>query len=286
MKIGIIGAGKVGTTLGKYLVSHNVTVRGFYSRTYKSAETAAEFTDTTAYHTLAELVLASDTLFVTTPDGEIGTVWDCIAKDKLQNKIICHFSGSLSSNVFSGIGDTGAYACSIHPMYAFSDKFTSYEQFHTAFLTMEGDEVAIRQMRNLFEKKLSHSVMVMSGEDKMKYHTAAAFASNYMVGLLEVSLRLLSECGFSREDSQRMLSPLVIANLKDALKRGTKAALTGPAERNDLGTVEKHLEVLRGQNAEKIYCSIGEELVCLAEKKHEDRDYTALKNLLRDGRNK
>ena len=47
MRIGIIGAGRVGVTMGKYLGDAGVEVTGFYSKTTQSAVQAAEFTDTT-----------------------------------------------------------------------------------------------------------------------------------------------------------------------------------------------------------------------------------------------
>lgn len=47
MRIGIIGAGRVGVTMGKYLGDAGVEVSGFYSKTTQSAVQAAEFTDTT-----------------------------------------------------------------------------------------------------------------------------------------------------------------------------------------------------------------------------------------------
>ena len=119
MRIGIIGAGRVGVTMGKYLGDAGVEVSGFYSKTTQSAVQAAEFTATTVYKSLQDIVEASDTLMITTPDGVISEVWD------LTGKILCHCSGALSSNVFSGIEQTGAIGCSIHPMYAFSDRFTS-----------------------------------------------------------------------------------------------------------------------------------------------------------------
>lgn len=252
---------------------------GFFSRTYEHAVIAADFTKTKAYSDIDALMEGSDTLFITTPDGEIGHVWDCIAKNKLTNKIVCHFSGSLSSCVFSGIEATGAVGCSIHPMFAFSDKFKSYENFSTACLTMEGQEEALQVMRPLFEG-LGHKVLTVKAEDKMKYHAAAAFASNYMVGLFQTSLNLLADCGFSEEDSRMLLEPLVRNNVNAMLEHSTIEALTGPVERNDMETVQKHLETLQGTNAEKVYRSIGKELVAIAKRKNPDRDYTALKNLL------
>ena len=47
MKIGFIGAGRVGCTMGKYLVKHGADVTGYWSRTPEHAKEAAEFTDTT-----------------------------------------------------------------------------------------------------------------------------------------------------------------------------------------------------------------------------------------------
>lgn len=281
MRIGIIGAGKVGVTLGKYLTDAGVTVSGFYSRTRESAAIAADFVQTTVYIDLEDLVRASDTLFITTPDGEIGKVWDCIAGYDLTNKIICHFSGSLSSNVFSGIEETGASGLSIHPMYAFSDKFSSYQQFYTAYLVMEGQENARMPMQALFGGSLGHTILTIDAKDKMKYHAAAAMASNYMIAMLETALKLFVECGFSYEDSLAMLRPIVQNNVASMLEKGPVEALTGPVERGDVSTVEKHLDVLAGGPAETVYRELGEMLVDIAKRKHPEWDDTAMKNCLR-----
>lgn len=279
LTIGIIGAGKAGTTLGAYLCQNQISVSGYYSRTFESAALAADFTNKTAYHDIKELLDASDTLFITTPDKEIGRVWDCIAQYELKGKIICHFSGSLSSHVFSGIEAAGADGCSIHPMFAFSDKFESYKHFSTVCLTMEGQEKAVRSMKALFEN-LGHPVFTVKAEDKMRYHAAAALASNYMTGLFQVSLNLLETCGFSEEEGRMLLAPLVQNNVDSMLKRSTMEVLTGPVERGDSQTVEEHLKTLHGLNAEMVYRSIGKELLAIARRKNPDRDYTAIEFLL------
>jgi predicted dinucleotide-binding enzyme len=46
MKIGFIGAGKVGFSLGKYFCEHGLDVIGYFSRNPQSALQAAEFTGT------------------------------------------------------------------------------------------------------------------------------------------------------------------------------------------------------------------------------------------------
>ena len=102
MQIGIIGAGRVGCSMGKYLVEHGADVLGYYDTNDRAAEEAAQFTGTERYDTLAELVSASRLIFITTPDGIILRVWEQIRHLPLAQKIICHCSGALSSDSFSG----------------------------------------------------------------------------------------------------------------------------------------------------------------------------------------
>ncbi|MBD5105646.1 MAG: DUF2520 domain-containing protein [Lachnospiraceae bacterium] len=279
MQIGIIGAGKVGVTLGKYLKEHQIPVTGFYSKSRQSIQEACRFTGTKEFYTLKELVCANDTLFVTTPDGVIGEIWDQIAKNPIRNKTICHFSGSLSCDVFSNRKEAGAFACSIHPIYPFDHKFSAYLQFHKAVLTMEGDKEAVDIMAPLL-KQLGHKVFEMEGRGKRKYHAAASMASNHMLALLETSVRLLRQCGFSEKDAYEVLGPLVSSNLENALQKGVKEALTGPIERNDISTVSGHIEELTAEER-AIYKSLGQLLIEIAEEKHPDRDYGEIENILR-----
>lgn len=278
MRIGIIGAGKVGTTLGKYLSIHGKNVTGFYSRTHESADEAATFAETETYSSLCKLVEKSDVIFITTPDGVIPQVWGDLLHQDISNRIICHFSGLLSSHVFSGREEAGASGISMHPMYAFSDKFHSYEQFHTAYLTLEGDPEAVAVMKPMWEA-IGHHVLTLKAEDKIKYHVAAAMASNEMLGLMQASLDILSECGFSEKDSMALLTPLVQGNIASMLEKGCVNALTGPVERGDAQTVRKHLQALEGSKAGKIYQSLGSTMVELAKRRNPDRDYTPVRTL-------
>ncbi len=278
MRIGIIGAGKVGTTLGKYLSIHGKNVTGFYSRTHESADEAATFAETETYSSLCKLVEKSDVIFITTPDGVIHQVWGDLLHQDISNRIICHFSGSLSSHVFSGREEAGASGISMHPMYAFSDKFHSYEQFHTAYLTLEGDPEAVAVMKPMWEA-IGHHVLTLKAKDKIKYHAAAAMASNEMLGLMQASLDILSECGFSEKDSMALLTPLVQGNIASMLEKGCVNALTGPVERGDAQTVRKHLQALEGSKAGKIYQSLGSTMVELAKRRNPDRDYTPVRTL-------
>jgi predicted short-subunit dehydrogenase-like oxidoreductase (DUF2520 family) len=274
MDIGIIGAGKVGCSFGKYLTEHHIPVAGYYSKTYESAKQAAQFTQTECFADVTDIILASDTLMIATPDDQIREVWDCIARYDIQDYIICHFSGSLSSDVFSGIDKKKAHPCSIHPIYAFSDKNTSYQNLTEAYFTIEGDDFAVEQMTALLER-LGNRVIRIKPQRKALYHSAASLVSNHVLGVIHAGIQIMEECGFSEEDAYAALTPLILNNVSTACKEGCREALTGPIERNDVETVDRHLSVLSG-NAKEIYESIGNELVIMAKEKNPERDYSSM----------
>ena len=135
MKIGFIGAGKVGFSLGRYLKENEYTVTGYYSRSPASAEDAAKFTNTLKFDTMKQLVEVSDVLFLTVPDGEIPVVWERLKEIDIYEKIICHTSGVLGSEVFSGMENHNVYGFSVHPAYAISNKYESYKDLKSTFFT-------------------------------------------------------------------------------------------------------------------------------------------------------
>ena len=74
MKIGFIGAGRAGCSLGKYLSDHdhlweNTVVTGFYSLRKQDAKWAADFTASSCFADLKSVVDASDTIVISTPEG-------------------------------------------------------------------------------------------------------------------------------------------------------------------------------------------------------------------------
>ncbi len=279
MNIGIIGAGKVGVSVGRYLKDNNIQISGFYDTDSDNAAFAAQFTQTDCFSDLEELVKVSDTLFITTPDNVIGSVWDCIKNNmSVQNKIVCHFSGALSSDVFTDSQSTGAGVCSVHPMLAFSDKLTSYRIPANTFFAIEGEETAVSAVKSLFES-LGNTVCRIDKSKKSLYHTAASVLSNEIVALLDMGYSLLEQCGFSRDDAVGATKNLVSGNVKSVLENGCVNALTGPVERNDLQTVKKHTESLQGEDRQ-IYILLAKRLVKLAKEKNEDRDYLKLTELL------
>ena len=281
MKIGIIGAGKVGCSLGRYFVEQGLGVSGYSSKTKESVETAATFTNTRAYDSLYQLVSENNLIFITTPDDCISEVWAQIVQYDYneKNKIICHFSGSLSSDVFLNREKRGFYACSFHPMYAFSDKFTSYKQLNQVMFTAEGDKEALAELCPLLER-LGNPVFVIKGKKKERYHAAASLISNMMIGLYQMGIDMLVDCGFSETEARSLVKPLVEGNIQHLLGTSPEQALTGPIERGDVETIKKHLAQLTDRE-HQVYIGLGRTLTEVAEGKNAHKDYAVIEELLR-----
>ena len=90
MKIGFIGAGKVGFSLGKYFTEKGINLSGYYSREPASSKDAAEFTSSSHYLVVSELIRDSDVIFLTVPDAEISRVYNEIKTMKMLFQIYQH----------------------------------------------------------------------------------------------------------------------------------------------------------------------------------------------------
>lgn len=284
MKIGFVGAGRAGCSLGKYFTTKaaqaDVTVTGYNSIVEEEARWAAKFTGSSVFERIEDVIAASDAIILSTPDGAIKKVWDTIDKKNLTGKMICHLSGSLSSDVFSGIDTYGGYAISIHPMFAFSNKDSVYQQLDSVSFTLEGHPYAVNVWQQLLDALGNRSVVIDQAK-KPKYHAAASILSNQVIAVLATGYELLEECGFSEQEARTFSAALVRDNVEHVIADGCVSALTGPIERGDVGTVKKHLQELNDTQKE-MYRVCGSKLLELAGYKNPQTDYAALKSVLKE----
>ena len=279
MRIGFIGAGKAGFSLGKYFSEKKIGVAGYYSKNPESAKEASLFTNSKLFDKIDKLVKECDCIFLSVPDGAIEEVWRQIKTFPIEGKLICHLSGAATSEVFTGIRDRGGYGYSVHPFLAISDKYTSYKDIGDALFTIEGAQERIGDIRSLLES-CGNFVQEIDASQKGRYHMAASIASNFMVTLYDVAQKELLKCGFTEDNLPHALPALVGKNIESVMAKGPACALTGPIERGDAVTVRKHLD-LADPKLKQLYVALASRTLALAKEKNPDRDYTELENILK-----
>lgn len=280
MKIGFIGAGKAGFSLGRFFAEGGVHVTGYYSRHKESAQEAALFTGTSTYDSPEAVLRESDALFLTVPDGMITSVYQELRAFDISQKQICHCSGAMTAReAFPDIDRTGAFGYSIHPLFPISSKRKTYKELSGAFFCMEGTGPHLQDWQKRLTE-LGARVQILSSDVKVQYHLACAISSNLVCALVQESLELLQQCGFSQELALSALAPLMRSNLEHLLESGPVEALTGPVERCDAATVEKHLACFSSAKDREMYRVVSQKLVQLAQEKNPDRDYEMLQEIL------
>ena len=227
---------------------------------------------------MKQIVEVSDVLVLTVPDGQIPFVWEELRELDLAGKIMLHCSGALTTDVFEKKRED-TYVYSVHPLLAVSDKYESYKIFKDALFTIEGSPERMEEMCILF-RSCGNRIQPIEKKSKMLYHAAAAVASNFMVTIADCAQEMLKRCGFSDEMAGEALSVLMRENINSVIEKGTAAALTGPIERADTGTVKGHLSVLT-EEERRLYLALARRTVKLAEKKHPERSYQKMEELLK-----
>lgn len=278
MRIAFIGAGKAGISLGAYFYSRGLKISGYLSRSADSSLSAAELTSSTAFLDLPDLVASSQMIFISTPDAAIEKTWKRLVKCNINGKFICHISGSLSSGVFVGIEEIGAYGYSVHPMFAFSSRDGNFEGLDKAFFTIEGSKDKLDEVRDIF-RCLGNRTFIIDKSQKHLYHASNVMVSNLVTALLSIGAESFERCGVPEGDALQALMPLIKKNIDNIAKKGFTDSLTGPAERNDIETIMKHMNVLE-KDERMIYSLLTKRLAMLSKMKHPERDQSDLLELL------
>lgn len=283
-KIGFIGAGKVGWSLGRHIKERGgpaYSVHGYYSRGVDAARGAAAFAGGQAFASAEELAAGCDLLLLTVTDGQIADVWSDISAALTVNRerplCVGHCSGSLNSEVF-GSGPSSCSFGSIHPLLAVHDRERGYENFAGASFTIEGGEAFTGLAKDLLSTLGNPFCMIDAGQ-KTLYHAASVMVSNLVCALAYIGSETLKTCGLEEKFAKNAWRSLFLENAENIADVGPVHSLTGPVERGDAATVAQHLDKLSGDDRD-IYLLLSRRLIESAQKKNPDRDYSELALLL------
>ena len=244
--LSIVGAGRVGRTLGKRLRGLGWRIGAVVTRSAATSRAAVrEIGAGKPYSRLVPEVLDSKVILLTTPDGALGSVARALAsfeETKLRDKIILHTSGALDRTVLAPLARRGASTGSIHPMQTFSGR--GAPKLEKAIFAVEGDRRAIVVAREI-ARSLGGVPVIIGSKNKPAYHAAGALVAGSGLALMEAATRVLLKLGFSRRDAVRALLPLTRQMLDNFERLGPQKSWTGPLSRGDFETVAKHTEAMR-----------------------------------------
>jgi predicted short-subunit dehydrogenase-like oxidoreductase (DUF2520 family) len=250
--VAIVGAGRVGSALGRLLHKRGWRIGPVVTRSLTTARAAIRRIGAgKPQASVSDAVLGVDLILIATPDRTIGETAEALARlcnvnvpsrKAWRGKIVLHTSGALGSDVLKPLALRGAATGSLHPMQTFGSR--NVPPLAGCTCAIEGSAAAVRMAQRIC-RELDGVPVVLPQRQKAAYHAAAALAAGHILAVIETASRILMSAGFTRPRATRALLPLTRQTLANYERAGARAAWTGPLNRGDFAVIERHLEALR-----------------------------------------
>jgi predicted short-subunit dehydrogenase-like oxidoreductase (DUF2520 family) len=269
-RISILGAGKVGATLGRVFARAGCEIGDLSNRSRASAEQARTIIGSGRIVDTPQELGPAEILMVAVGDNALYGIAEALAGSPAvaPGAVVFHCSGAAASSVLGPLRDRGARVASVHPVKTFTDPVRDAETFAGTWCGIEGDPEAIERLSVLFEGAGAR-LFPVAGERKLTYHAANVFLCNYLVPLIEAGLQCYARAGVPSEVAAQAAEPLMRATIENALEGGGARALTGPIARGDDQVVAAQLRALEEADPRlaELYRVLGLRAADLAEAK-------------------
>lgn len=243
--LNIVGAGRVGQTLAYQWHQRSVfAVQDVLTRSDASARAACSRIGAGTPHTALSALHRADVWMLAVPDAELPNCAAALAAvqpaqaEPARPVIAFHCSGALGSEVLAPLAALGWHTASAHCLLSFAHIDTALAQFPGTPCALEGSATACEPLRQAFAA-IGAQCFTLASSDKLLYHAAAVFATNFLPVLQATAEDLWTRTG---------MPPALVAHARAALLRnavanittlGPQAALTGPAARGDHTAIER-----------------------------------------------
>jgi len=231
MRIVIIGSGNVATVLGRLFKKKGHSVIQVMSRHGEHAKTLAGELGCsyTNYDGLTDM--SADLYLVAITDG---VLFDLNRSFSLGNKLIVHTAGSVSKEVLKDISTNYGI------LYPFQSLRKEMEAIPEIPLLVDGNTEEATILIEDFAKTLSPLVKRTTDEERLRLHVAGVVVNNFTNHLY-----MMAEDFCTKENLDfKLLLPLIQETTQRLTMYSPKDVQTGPARRNDVFTLDKHLRIL------------------------------------------
>lgn len=251
LRVAIVGAGKVGSVLGRVLVEEGARISAIVSRSHSSARAAGRYLRcANASTALAAIPRETDCIFITTPHDaveEVARTLGGLEGLDFRRLAVCHASGMLTAAALDPCAVRGAAVFSFHPLQTFPRDFAPRDILPWArgiFYGVDGSPQGIRMARRM-AGILQGKVVLVPPARRVLYHAACVVASNHLTTMLAELDGMLRAVLAKEKRRMELVRPILTATLANVTATSPAAALSGPVARGGIGTVARHLEAVR-----------------------------------------
>ncbi len=242
LRVGVVGAGRVGAVLAAALAAAGHDVVGAAGESDASLRRIADLLPGTPNEKPSVVARGCDLLLLTVPDDMLPNVVAMLSASGAihEGQYVVHTSGRHGLAVLADAAAVGARPVAMHPAMTFTGTAVDLGRLSGCVfgLTAAPGE---REFAERLVADLDGRSMWVAEEMRTLYHAGLAHGANHLVTLVTEAMEMLAAAG--ADDPAGTLRPLLSAALDNALEQGD-AALTGPIVRGDVNTVSAHLDDL------------------------------------------
>ncbi len=234
MKICLVGSGNLGSNLGKSMKGAKMDIIQVISRNLRNAKSLAQKLNTDYTDKIEDFDRDAEIIIFSVSDDSIPTL---LQKVDFGNRLLIHTAGSVSQNVFEEHSDKYGI---LYPLQTFSKEETV--SFKEIPIFTESNTEATLAIIDTIAKRLSTKVYHATSDERLSIHVAAVFACNFTNHLYHIAHDILQDISVDFD----AFAPLIRQTAERAIETGNPIkSQTGPALRQDEGTMQKHLEKLK-----------------------------------------
>ena len=258
MNVVILGSGNTATILSKVISKAGHKIVQIASRNEQNAKMLAQLYSAVSSGLEVSKFEKADIYIVALQDVAL----DHIEKfTGLKNKLVVHTAGAVSINALKNI--SGTYGV-LYPLQTLSKNSVHIPEI--PFLVDGNSAETLYRIKD-FAKSLSDDVHHANDKERLNYHVAAVFVSNFTN-----QLYALTEMFCKKENLDwKTLFPLINETKNRAEEMSPFLSQTGPALRDDIFTLNRHLQALSSHPDMKyIYLKLSESIIKLHRKSRVD----------------
>ncbi len=189
-------------------------------------------------------------IFLAVPDPAVaGLARDLAALPLPEAAAVIHLSGPLGLDVLWPVTSAGWEAGSFHPLQSFP-VVREPAAFRGSLIAVDATNKELFGELRALATRLGARSRRVTDDQRLRYHTAAVLASNYMVALTRQAVAVLESIGWDGPQALGDLLPLQLGVMENLGRVGLPDALIGPIRRGDHETVRRQLTELRGSGLE------------------------------------
>ena len=235
-EITIIGSGNVATNLASVFKKKSTDKIHIHGRSESSVKQLADKIQASSSFEISDIPYNSQLYILSVSDDAIQELSEnSVLKEKINNNLVVHTAGSIPSDILKSLsGNYGVF----YPLQTFS-KFKLID-FKVVPICLEACSGFNYDKLAKYAFQISEDVRKVNSEQRKLIHLAAVFANNFSNRMFSIAEELLKNANVDFD----ILIPLLNETNEKIKKNSPSKVQTGPAKRNDLKVIEKHLQLL------------------------------------------